>query len=87
MLNTDAESVDDIVAARSRHVTRGMVNPILSQHERRYMKPPVSNVVRMTPAVDSTRPGPSTGLISLNLVSMPPVNNITLRAIMPMNCA
>jgi len=51
------------------------------------MIPPVMAVVIITPSVASMMPGPSTGRISLNFVSMPPEKRMTLSAIMPMNWA
>lgn len=51
------------------------------------MKSPVSAVVSTTPRVDRTSPGASTGLISLNLVSIPPVNRMIHRDTMPINWA
>lgn len=51
------------------------------------MAPPVMAVVSMTPNVARMIPCPRTGRISLNLVSMPPENRMTLSAIIPMNWA
>ena len=51
------------------------------------MIPPVMAVVIITPSVASMMPGPSTGRISLNFVSIPPEKRMTLSAIMPMNWA
>ena len=39
------------------------------------------------PKVDSTIPGERMGLISVNLVSIPPENSMILKATIPMNCA
>ena len=38
-----------------------------------------------TPSVASTMPGPITGRISANFVSIPPVKRMMQRAIIPMN--
>ncbi len=86
-LNTAAESVEDIVAAISRQVTRGRAIGILSHPEIRYTNPPVRAVVNMTPIVDRASPGARTGFISLILVSRPPVNRMTHNATIPTNCA
>ena len=51
------------------------------------MKSPVRRVVTSTPTVESRMPWVSTGRISVNLVSIPPVKRMMLSAIMPMNCA
>ena len=51
------------------------------------MKNPVKTAVSSTPNVERTMPGTRIGLISLNLVSIPPENKITLRATIPINCA
>ena len=51
------------------------------------MNNPVKTVVKITPKVESIRPGPSTGLISLNRVSIPPVNKMTLKDSIPIACA
>ena len=88
MLNTDAESVDDIVAANRRAVVNGIailelgiVLPIQN------IKSPVNNVVSITPIVDKMIPCDITGFISLYFVSMPPENRIIPKAIIPINCA
>ena len=46
----------------------------------------ITSAVITTPAVASTTPGPMTGLISENAVSMPPVKRMTQRASIPTNC-
>lgn len=51
------------------------------------MKAPVKRVVIARANVERRSPGVSTGLMSDILVSIPPVNRMTLRAIIPMNCA
>ena len=86
-LNTDAESVDDIVAASNIDTMRESCMSIADHSESAYIKAPVSAVVIITPNVESNIPGPMIGFISLNLVSMPPENRMTLSAIIPMNWA
>ena len=51
------------------------------------MNHPVSRVVSSTPMVESSMPCVKTGLISWKRVSIPPVNRIMLREIIPMNWA
>lgn len=87
MLNTDAESVDDIVAAIRNAVSIDTSICIPDIIARQKMNAPVSAVVRSSASVERMSPGASTGLISENLVSIPPVNRMMLRAIIPMNCA
>ena len=87
MPNTEAESVDDMVAARSsegRNAKWMLVQLIPESH---HTNSPVRSAVSNTPAVESTSPGRSTGLISLILVLMPPEKRMMQRAIMPMNWA
>ena len=87
MPNTEAESVDDIVAAKSsegRNAKWMLVHDIPDSH---HTNNPVSNAVSSTPAVDSTRPGSNTGLISFTFVLMPPEKRMMHNAIMPMNWA
>ena len=86
-LNTDAESVEDIVAASRRQVSMGISMFMSEYPESQKMKPPVSSVVSRTPTVESIIPCAMTGLMSRNLVSIPPVNRMMLRAIMPINWA
>ena len=87
MLNTDAESVEDMVAASNREVARGMYIGVKSNPEIQKMKSPVNNAVRNTPTVERAIPCHRTGLISLNWVSIPPEKRMMLKAIIPMNWA
>ena len=87
ILKTEAESVEDIVAANSMAVISDMVMLTCLNPEIQYIKRPVKSVVSNTPTVESSIPCGSTGRISANLVSMPPENRIMLNATMPMNCA
>ena len=87
MLNTEAESVDDMVAASKMAKVSGNVMASLNTCPMPKMKKPVNTVVSSTPTVESVKPGPRIGLMSLNLVPIPPVNNMIVKAIMPMNCA
>ena len=87
MEKTEAESVDDMVAASNNDGMSEkwiLVQLIPESHQ---IKRPVNKVVKSTPTVESMIPGASTGLMSLNLVSIPPVNRMMLRATMPMNWA
>ena len=51
------------------------------------MNAPVRIVVMSSASVERISPGTAMGFISENLVSIPPVKSIMLRAIIPMNCA
>ena len=64
MLNTDAESVEDIVAARSIDTTRDICMSKPVQCDMKNINSPVSTVVSNTPAVDNKTPGDNTGFIS-----------------------
>ena len=85
--NTDAESVDDMVDANSREVMSGRWILVQLMPESHHMNNPVNSAVSNTPRVESTIPGDRIGLISLNLVSMPPENKMMLKATIPINCA
>ena len=87
MLNTEAESVEDITAASRKHITMDSESPIFSILDRKNMNAPVMMTVSRTPTVDSTIPGAATGFMSLYLVSRPPVNRITHRATILRNWA
>ena len=88
ILNTEAESVDDMVAAKSMEPIRlNAMTASCCQNEMPYTKKPVNTVVSNTPNVASTTPGAHTGRISSSFVSMPPVNKMMLKATMPMRCA
>ncbi len=85
MPNTEAESVDDIVAASSSEGSSAKCMLVQFIPDNHHINKPVTMAVTSTPAVDSIRPGRSTGRMSDRRVPMPPENNITHRAIMPMN--
>ena len=87
MANTDAESVDDIVEASSREVMSGRWILVQLMPDNHHINSPVNSAVSSTPKVDSTIPRERIGLISVNLVSIPPENRIMLKATIPMNCA
>lgn len=87
MANTEAESVDDMVDASNREVINGKWILVQLIPERYQMNNPVKSAVRNTPTVESTIPGERIGRISLNLVSIPPENRMTLRATIPINWA
>ncbi len=72
-----------MVAASSSARAKGTSMP--SHGATRQTKPATISAVIATPAVASTTPGPITGRISENFVSMPPENRMMQRAIMPMN--
>ena len=87
MENTDAESVEDIVAASNNE---GMSEKWMLVHdmpESHQMNSPVNRVVNSTPSVESMMPGRSTGRMSAKRVSMPPVKRMTLSATVPRNWA
>ncbi len=84
MENTDAESVEDIVAASSNAKTNGISIP--SHGATAHTNNAIIKAVSTTPTVASTTPGPITGRIWAYLVSIPPVKRMTHNAIMPMNC-
>jgi hypothetical protein len=83
MLNTDAESVDAAVDAIRIDTGSENVMDIIADLERTNMNRPVMMAVRTTPNVDRTMPGSMTGLMSENLVSIPPEKRIMLIATMP----
>ena len=87
MANTEAESVDDMVAASSSEGMSGKWMLVQLMPESHQMKRPVKRVVSRTPRVERAIPGFSTGLMSAKLVSIPPVKRMMLRATMPMNWA
>lgn len=64
MANTDAESVEDIVAARSKDVIIGKLMLDQCMPEIHQMNTPVNNAVSNTPAVDRTIPGERIGRMS-----------------------
>ena len=84
MLNTEAESVEDAVEASRIDIGRVNVMEMIADFERRNMNSPVIMAVRTTPKVDNTNPGTTTGLMSENLVSIPPEKRIMLIATIPM---
>jgi hypothetical protein len=86
-LKTEAESVEDIVAASNSAVVRDIVSAELKLLPTQKINNPVNKVVRTTPSVESIIPWAIIGLISLYLVSIPPEKRIMLKAIIPMNWA
>jgi hypothetical protein len=87
MPNTEAESVDDIVAASrsdGRNAKWILAHSMPDSHR---MNRPVMSAVSSTPAVERTRPGMITGLIEESLVPRPPEKSMIQSATMPMNCA
>ena len=87
MPNTDAESVDDIVAASSSDTTSGKCMLVQLMPDSHQMNSPVNSAVRSTPTVESNNPGSITGRIEDIFVPMPPENSITHRATMPIDWA
>ena len=83
MEKTEAESVEDIVAASSSAAGNDTASP--THGAMSVTKPATITAVMTTPAVASTIPGPITGRISDNLVSIPPVKRMMQSAIMPTN--
>ena len=87
ILNTDAESVDDMVAANNMEVANGRYIFVNSNPEIKKINNPVMTAVKSTPTVDRAIPCQRMGLISLYWVSIPPEKRMMLKAIIPMNCA
>lgn len=87
MPKTEAESVDDIVAASSSDGTRAKCILVHGIPDSQKMNSPVSRAVRSTPAVESTSPGNAIGRIDDSDVDMPPEKRIIHSAIMPTNWA
>ncbi len=85
MPNTDAESVDDIVAASKIDGSSAKWILVHAMPDSHHTNSPVSRAVTSTPAVASTTPGPITGRMALTRVSMPPENKMMHRATMPVN--
>ena len=83
MEKTDAESVDDMVAASRSAATNGISTPTSGATS--HTKVPRIRAVITTPAVASTTPGPMTGRICENLVSIPPVKRMMHSDVMPRN--
>ena len=83
MENTDDASVDDIVAAISK--AKGKVTTLKLPYSWKtpHRARPLNSHVSSTPTVASVMPGPSTGLMSTNLVPMPPANRMTHNAMLP----
>ena len=81
---TEAESVDDMVAASNREVVSGKLMLVKLMPDIIQINSPVNKAVSSTPAVDRTTPALIMGLMSAILVSIPPENRMTLRATMPM---
>ena len=76
ILKTEAESVEDIVAASNSAVVRDIVSAELKLLPTQKINNPVNKVVRTTPSVESIIPWAIIGLISLYLVSIPPEKRI-----------
>jgi len=72
MPNTEAESVDDMVAASRIDGISAKCMLVHGIPDSQKMNRPVNSVVSSTPSVLSTRPGAMTGLIDLKLVDRPP---------------
>ncbi len=87
MPNTEAESVDDIVAARSSEGMKAKWILVQLMPDSHQMNSPVMRAVSSTPTEESIKPGRITGRIAESLVPRPPENNMTLSATMPMNWA
>ncbi len=85
--NTDAESVDDIVAASSSDGRNAKCIFVHSIPDSSHMNPPVMKAVMSTPAVESAIPGIITGRMAEIFVPMPPENSMMQSATMPMLCA
>lgn len=83
MENTDAESVDAIVDAKSKHDAMPSVRPNIKS-KTPFITKPVIIAVSATPTVAKMIPWVNTGRMSENLVSIPPENKITHRATVPM---
>lgn len=64
MLNTDAESVDDIVAANRNEAISEKCMFIPAYIHRQYIKAPVRRVVSSRARVDKMSPGVTIGFIS-----------------------
>ena len=82
--NTEAESVEDIVAASSSASGKEISSPI--QGATSHTNPASTTAVITTPAVASTTPGPRMGRISWKEVSIPPVKRMMQSEIIPTNC-
>ena len=87
MPKTDAESVDDIVAASSREGMNAKWMLVQLMPDSHQINSPVSTAVSSTPTVESTRPGRMTGRMAEIFVPMPPEKRMIQSAIMPMNWA
>jgi hypothetical protein len=87
MANTEAESVDDMVAASRSEGTSAKWIFVHDMPDRYHTNNPVSRAVRNTPIVDSTIPGVTMGLMSLYLVSIPPEKRMMLKATILINWA
>jgi hypothetical protein len=81
MEKTEAESVEAIVDANNNETGKERAKP--TQFEKRYINAPTNNAVSATPTVARTTPGPRMGLISENLVSIPPVKRMIHSASIP----
>ena len=84
---TEAESVEDIVAASSMAVIMPIPADFIVMPRIHQMAMPVSMVVSSTPTVASIIPGAITGFMSAILVSMPPENRMMHMVTVPIVCA
>ena len=87
MEKTEAESVDDMMAANRMLPRIVMPRSPNSLPMTKYMKQPVRIVVMSTPRVESSRPWRHTGLISSMEVERPPVKRIMVIAKWPIDSA
>ena len=82
--NTDALSVEPIMAASKKQPSTGA--PYTSPSIK-YMAPPASSTVSITPTVESRMPCLITGLVCFREVSRPAVSRMMDRAKCPMDSA
>ena len=87
MEKTEAESVDDIVAASKRAVVRLTPSEGYNSPKIHHVATPVMPAVSNTPMVANNKPCDNTGRISDILVSIPPENNIIHNATVPTDVA
>src|SRR5690606_34649989 len=84
MENTDAESVEDMVDARSKDETKPTPADSMVMPNTYHTAIPVRIAVSKTPKVASTTPWAATGFISIYFVSIPPEKRMIQRATEPM---
>src|SRR5690554_5562219 len=87
MENTEAESVDDIVAESNKAVKNPSPPDSIVIPKTNHTASPVKMAVKRTPTVASTTPCGRMGLISEILVSIPPEKSMMQSATEPMVCA